>query len=201
MVQNDIKKFLIRNSIITYAAVAVAFLCIVLMYLTSLKSVDESRKYIYLVSTEGDLVPLIQADRRENIAIEIKHHLTMFINDFYTLNQFNWEANVEKALWLGEFEQHHQKRVNEGYYNRFIQFGYTQEGVLYPENIELRQTANGAIFNIIINLSETVDRRVNKFSIFAKGEIVVTNRNFPHNPHGLFISNYLEELIVRDDGK
>ena len=199
MIQNDIRKFLIRNSIVTYSMCAIAVVSMLLTFLASSKSVDESRKYLYMVRTDGEVVPLEWVNRRENISVEMKHHLTMFADNFYTLDQFTWENRVEKALWLGDIEQLHIRRTNEGYYNRFIQFGVEQKAVLYPENIELTQDDNGTVqFRIMINLTEQVNKQPISYVIFAKGMVRIAEREFPHNPHGLFIENYLEEKIVKE---
>lgn len=197
MIQNDIRKLLVRNSIVTYAMCGVAVVAMLLTYLTSIKSVDESRKYLYMVRTDGEVVPMQWVNRRENLAVEMKHHVFMFVENFYTLNQFTWEDHIEKALWLGNMEQLHIRRTNEGYYNRFIQFGVEQKAGLDPGHIELLLDGNGkAQFRIMIDLWEKVGTKEVSYVIFAKGTLRQTDRQFPHNPHGLYIENYIEEKVV-----
>ena len=200
MVQNDIRKFLVRNAFITYTALVIAVVCVIANFFTSSKAVDESRKYLYMVNTEGEIIPLAWANRRDNLAVEMKHHIQIFVENFYSLNQNNWESRVEKALWLGDFEQQHIRRSNDGFYNRFIQFGIAQEGYAEPENIELVSAAdNSVVFRIIINLTEYVDKKnVNRYSIFGTGRIKMTDRNFPKNPHGMYIENFVEEKIIKE---
>lgn len=82
MIQNDIRKLLVRNSIVTYAMCGVAVVAMLLTYLTSIKSVDESRKYLYMVRTDGEVVPMQWVNRRENLAVEMKHHVFMFVENF-----------------------------------------------------------------------------------------------------------------------
>lgn len=194
---NSIRKFLIRNALVTYFSLALAALCVVVTYLSFDRGVEESRKYLYMIKTDGEVVPLEWVNRRENISIEMKHHVVMFVENFYDLNQYKWERSIEKALWLGDFEQLHTKRMNDGYYNRFIQFGAEQFATIDPEAMELYMEGGETYFRVIINLTEKMGGIENHYIIFSKGKIAVTDRNFPHNPHGLFISDYLEEAVKK----
>lgn len=196
--ENDIRKILIRNSLITYAAVAIALGAMILNFLTTKSAVEESRKYLYMVRESGEIVPMEYINRRENLSIEIKHHLQMMVDNFYTLNQFNWEEkSVNKAFWLGDFENLHTARQNKGYYNRFIQYNVEQQADLRPHNIELELADNEYRFKIMIDLKVSqTGGASSKWVIFAKGKVSEKTRNFPHNPHGLWISEYLEEQIV-----
>lgn len=196
--ENDIRKILIRNSLITYAAVAIALGAMILNFLTTKSAVEESRKYLYMVRESGEIVPMEYINRRENLSIEVKHHLQMMVDNFYTLNQFNWEEkSVNKAFWLGDFENLHTARQNKGYYNRFIQYNVEQQADLRPHNIELELADNEYRFKIMIDLKVSqTGGASSKWVIFAKGKVSEKTRNFPHNPHGLWISEYLEEQIV-----
>ena len=196
--ENDIRKILIRNSLITYAAVAIALGAMILNFLTTKSAVEESRKYLYMVRESGEIVPMEYLNRRENLSIEVKHHLQMMVDNFYTLNQFNWEEkSVNKAFWLGDFENLHTARQNKGYYNRFIQYNVEQQADLRPHNIELELADNEYRFKIMIDLKVSqTGGASSKWVIFAKGKVSEKTRNFPHNPHGLWISEYLEEQIV-----
>ena len=200
IVQNEIRKFLIRNSIITYAMVIIAVASMIICYLTISKAIDESRKYVYLLRTDGEIVPLEWSERRENMAILIKQHLTMFVNNYYDLDQYNWEERTEKALWLGDLKAHYIKRKNDGYYNRFIQFGLEQHAVLHPENIELKQDESGKIhFYIIVSITEKITLQEAHNILFAHGTIRAVSPDFPKNPLGLYIEDYVEEKIVKDE--
>lgn len=196
---NDIKKFLLRNSIITYGMCGVAIVAMLLNFFSTQKAIDESRKYLYMIKTDGEVVPMEWIERRDNMTVEVKHHISMFVDNFYTLNQYNWEERVEKALWLGDFKNLHIRRLNEGFYNRFIQFGVEQRAMLFPESIELVQENGQIVFRIMINLSEKIDNVRYNYTIFAKGNVQMTTREFPLNPHGLFITNYIEEKVIKEE--
>lgn len=197
---NDIRKFLIRNSIITYSSVLITITVLVLHFLTTNKAIEESRKYLYMIQESGEIVPLEWVERRDNLQIEIKHHLSMFVSAFYSLNTSNWEDHINKALYLADVETIHQDRENKGYYNRFIQYNIEQSGTLPPTNIELEEIDKDSYeFRIIIALEESYNKQKIPYLIFAKGKIrpIPSGRNFPHNPHGLWIYDYVEESIEK----
>lgn len=197
--QDNITKFLIRNSLITYASTAITIVTLVLFFLRSNKAIDESRAYLYYVKSSGEIVPLEWINRRDNIEIEIKHHLQMVVDNFYSLNQFTWEDKVvNKAFWLGDFEKLHAYRESSGYYNKFIQYNVIQEAVLPPENIEVSSIdKENFSFNIIVNIT----MNAKKYVLFARGKIKVTDRNFPYNPHGLWVYDYIEDQLTEVEEK
>lgn len=197
MIQNEMRKFLIRNSIITYTMCAIAIVALLLNFLTNVKSIEESRKYLYMIRTDGEIVPLEWINRRENISVEIKHHIYLFVKNFYDLEQSLWKEGVEKALWLGDLKQLHIRRQNDGYYNRFIQFSIEQTTTIQPEDIEL-YGEDGMNFRVMINLAEKQGGQNLYYVIFAKGTIRTTVRS-GQNPHGLYIENYLEEKVIKKE--
>lgn len=196
--ENEIRKILIRNSLITYAAVAVALGAMIANVLVTRSAIDQSREYLYMVRQSGEIVPMEQVNRRENLAIEVKHHLQMLVDNFYNLNQFNWEdKSVNKAFWLGDMEKIHIARQNKGYYNRFIQYNIEQEANLWPRNIEITETDGKFHFKIMIDLKVSQPGGgFTKWIVFAKGAVSEKSRNFPHNPHGLWVSDFIEEQII-----
>ena len=198
-VENDIRKILIRNSLITFGAVAIALGAMVLNFMTTRSAIEESRKYLYMIRENGDVVPMEYVNRRENLSIEVKHHLQMMVENFYSLDQFNWEEKtINKSFWLGDLESLHVARQNKGYYNRFIQYNIEQQANLWPSNIELQEINGEYHFKIMIDLkvSQTTGTYT-KWMIFAKGKVSEKTSNFPHNPHGLWVSEYIEEQIIQ----
>ena len=134
-IENDIRKILIRNSLLTYGAVAIAVVALIMNYLTVRSAMEESRKYLYVVRESGEIVQMEYISRRENLSIEVKHHLQMMVDNFYNLNQFNGEEkSINKAFWLGDLEKLHLSRQNKGYYNRSIQYNIEQDAILWPKN-------------------------------------------------------------------
>jgi len=202
-IQTDIRKFLLRNSLVTYACVIITGLTLFFHFKTESKAIDQAREYLYMISNEGEIIPLRYSDRRDNLKIEVEHHLTMLVDNFYSLNQNTWDRKViDKAFWLGDLEKIHKDRSNKGYYNKFIQFNVRQTASLKPQNIEVTPTGKDKFqFKIIIELQEEYQGTTTDYLIFARGIAETTDRNFPHNPHGIWVKEYLEEKIQKMEGE
>lgn len=199
-VKNDIRKLIVKNCIVVYGLLGAICFCMFINYQTNKAAMAESREYLYAVMPSGELCPMKWHNRRDNIDIEIKHHLQMLVDNFYSLTQYNWEQKVEKALWLGDFENLHNERANKGYYNGFIQYDVVQNVILSPENIEIKHQEDGSIsFYVEIGLEITKGATTKRLVKFIKGQIKEVDRNYPLNPHGLYIYDYVEEKTFTKD--
>lgn len=72
----------------------------ILNYLERRETLGKQLEFSYYVATDGEVIPARYAQRRDNIEIEIRHHLAMFVDDWYALTQDTWEAKAEAAGWL-----------------------------------------------------------------------------------------------------
>lgn len=201
-IQDNIKKLLITNSIITYGCVILVVVMTILNFMNTQSIVKESRAFLYAINPKGEIIPMECYNRMDKKEIEIKHHLQMFVDYFYSFTQTNWKKQAEKALWLADEDlgQIHIDRKNNGYYNRFIQYSIFQKGELNIKDIELDlKSGEPYSFRIIINVIEEYKGVSKKYIVFAKGKIksVESDRNFPKNPHGLHIYDYIEEHITK----
>lgn len=204
-IEKDIKKALIRNSLITWGCVAIVALTLYYHFSTISKAVNDVKQNVYMINPQGEIIPTELMNRRENLEIEIKGHLSLFVENYYSLNQLNWENKViEKSLFLGDLENQHLDRKNKGYYNKFIQYNIDQKAILNNNEINLQRIANTEDyrFEIIVYVSEEgTNNLLRKTIVFASGKIKLIDRNFPKNVHGLWIYDYLEEKILKDERK
>lgn len=197
--EHDIQKYLIRSSIIVYSLAFITVIAIFLAFKTVSNVEQESRKLVYMVQTDGEVIPLKLVEQKESLIIEMKSHLTIFVDNYYNLRENNIDAKLNKALWAGDFKLDFQNRQNNGAYATIKQYGVEHEAELKPENITLEQTGQDVNFSIIIDLNEKHTTQVRKFKIFAQGMLKSVDRNFPYNPHGLYIYNYREDKKIQID--
>lgn len=199
--EKELHKFLIRNSLICWACVAVTLGSIITCFYVISQHTKESREYLYMIRENGDIVPMEWVNRRDNIEIEAKHHLQMLSDNLYSINQFNWkEKVVNKGFWLGDMEQFHKNRVSKGYYNIFIGSNVEQEAQVLPGNIELVKNGNGWDFYMTVDMVRKYSEKEKKsFSVFVKGRIQEKTRNFPNNPHGMWVTNFIEEKLIEHE--
>lgn len=204
-IEQDIKKSLIRNSLITWACVIIVIATLYFHFSTISQAVNDVKQNVYMINSKGEIIPTELMNRRDNLEVEIKGHLALFVENYYSLNQLNWENKVvEKTLYLGDLEKQHIDRKNKGYYNKFIQYNIQQEAIIKDEEIELQRipNTNDYIFKLIIYVTEKENQQaLRKYVILANGKVQMIDRNYPKNTHGIWIYDYVEEKILQDENR
>ena len=164
-----------------------------LMYDTHQKALNNA----FAVSTDGNVIPLQWVDQRENLLVESKAHLEFFHSNFYGIDASNYEKNVEKALWLGNrsVDELYQQKKAEGVYNRLLQYSLLQKVISIQSTVNLDQTP----YAFITTLQFQVNRGTvtDTYELVTTGKLIHVDRNFPHNPHGLLITNYFEKTLKK----
>lgn len=192
----SMRRTLVRNNLITILCLALVLVCFILNYLERREERLERMRYTYYVATDGEVIPAEYAQRRDNIEVEIRHHLSMFVENWYTLTQYDWEQKAETAGWLGgnSLRDAYLLRKSSGYFNRFIQNNITQTAHIYDLAIT-PQTDGSYDFEMAVDLCERTTGYEANWRVLASGKIHVVERSWPHNPHGLLIEPYLEQKI------
>lgn len=193
----SLRQTLMRNNTVAVLCLLLVLVCFLLNYLERREAQRERLEYAYYVGTNGEVIPARYALRRDNIEIEIRHHLTMFVGDWYNLTQYDWERKAEAAGWMGgnSIRDMYVARKKAGYFNRFIQNNITQTARIV--DLQIRQEAEGVYaFDMVVDIDELLDAYVRKWRLLATGRVSEVERSWPHNPHGLWIEPYLETKIM-----
>lgn len=200
MIPKKIRSFrdgLMRNNTIAILCLLSVLTCFVLNSLERREALRERFEYAYYIAANGEVIPAHYAARRDNIEIEIRHHLAMFVDAWYNLSQYDWEAKAEQAGWFGgnSIRDLFIARKKAGYYNRFIQNNITQTARI--ADLQLHSEADGTYsFELVVDIQERMDAYVRSWRLLAGGAVRVIERSWPHNPHGLWIEPYLETKIM-----
>ncbi len=88
----SMRRSLVRNNLVTTLCLVLVLVCFLLNYLERREERLERMRYAYYVAADGEVIPAQYAQRRDNIEVEIRHHLAMFVEDWYTLTQYDWGA-------------------------------------------------------------------------------------------------------------
>jgi len=151
----------------------------------------------FAINTDGSVIPLKWVTQKENLEVEAQAHLELFHNYFYNIDASNYLRNLEKALWLGNssVDNLYRQKKADGVYNRLLQYSLVQK-VLSIESqldlqVELYQFKTITIFEI--NRGTVVDR----YELVSTGNLIVVDRNYPTNTHGLLITNYFENTLKK----
>ncbi len=151
----------------------------------------------FAVNTDGQVIPLKWVTQKENLHIEASAHLDLFHTYFYDIDASNYEKNLEKALWLGNssVDNLYRQKKADGVYNRLLQYSLVQKVLSIKSQVDLQaepyKFKTTTVFEI--NRGTVVDT----YELVSTGSLIVVDRNYPHNTHGLLITNYFENTLKK----
>jgi hypothetical protein len=151
----------------------------------------------FAINTDGSVIPLKWVTQKENLEVEALAHLELFHNYFYNIDASNYLRNLEKALWLGNssVDNLYRQKKADGVYNRLLQYSLVQKVLSIESQLDLQvepyQFKTTTIFEI--NRGTVVD----KYELVSTGNLIVVDRNYPTNTHGLLITNYFENTLKK----
>jgi hypothetical protein len=149
----------------------------------------------FAINTDGAVIPLKLVSERENLEVEARSHLQLFHSHFYGIDETNYEKNLEKALWLGDSsvdEAYRQKRA-DGVYNRLLQYSLVEKIV----DINIRLDLQNQPYAFEVETIFEIDRGsvTDRYQMMTTGSLIHVDRNFPHNTHGLLITDFFEKSL------
>jgi hypothetical protein len=151
----------------------------------------------FAINTDGSIIPLKLIKQKENFKVEALAHLELFHNYFYNIDASNYEKNLEKALWLGNssVDNLYRQKKADGVYNRLLQYSLVQKVLSIDSQItEKNGTYSFTTTSIFeINRGSIIDT----YELVSTGNLIMVDRNFPNNPHGLLITNYFENTLKK----
>ena len=151
----------------------------------------------FAINTDGSVIPLKWVTQKENLEVEALAHLELFHNYFYNIDASNYLRNLEKAIWLGNssVDNLYRQKKADGVYNRLLQYSLVQKVLSIESQLALQvepyQFKTTTIFEI--NRGTVVDR----YELISTGNLIVVDRNYPTNTHGLLITNYFENTLKK----
>ncbi len=184
---NSLKQNRTNVRIVFIGACVVSVVAMVIVYLMHI----HNNKLVYGLSKDKSLLPLELIEKREVETIYKKGSVELFMSLFYTIDQYNYESQIEKSLWLVDSESG-QKLYNtykqQGYYNTMIQTSSNQ----YVENVEIvfEDKRFRAQATIIIRNPNQKDPK--KYALLVEGFLEEVTPNYPKNPYGYLIYNFKE---------
>ena len=149
----------------------------------------------FVVSDQGDVVPLKLMDQRENLEVEALAHLERFHQWFYGVDAGSYQRHMEKALWLGNasVDAVYRQKKADGFYNRLLQYSLVQEVERIDSRIDMDQEPYAFETRTVIRINR--GRVTDTYELVTSGRLISVARNFPHNPHGLLITDFFENAL------
>jgi len=193
----NIYKVLDQNRFIVWSLVIGTTVTCVVAILSMLKLHRETVDKVFMVNTNGDVIPLKLVSQKENLGVEVLSHLELFHTYFYNIDPSNYEKNLEKALWLGNssVDALYRQKKSDGVYNRLLQYSLVQKVLRIESEIEISQEPytfrTTTLFQI--NRGQVTDT----YELVTSGNLIHVDRNFPKNTHGLLITDYFENSLKK----
>ncbi len=185
------------NRFIVIAVLAFSFLSSGLAIWSVLSINKKALNNAFAINTDGSIIPLKWVAQKENLKVEALAHLELFHTYFYNIDASNYEKNLEKALWLGNssVDNLYRQKKADGVYNRLLQYSLVQKVLSIESQLDLQSNPykfqTKTVFEI--NRGTVVDR----YELISTGNLIVVDRNFPKNTHGLLITDYFEKSLKK----
>ena len=185
------------NRFIVIALLAFSFLSSGLAVWSVFSINNKALNNAFAINTDGSVIPLKWVAQKENLKVEALAHLELFHTYFYNIDASNYEKNLEKALWLGNssVDNLYRQKKADGVYNRLLQYSLVQKVLSIESQLDLQSNPykfqTRTIFEI--NRGTVVDR----YELISTGKLIVVDRNFPKNTHGLLITDYFEKSLKK----
>ncbi|WP_339714630.1 conjugal transfer protein TraK [uncultured Kriegella sp.] len=151
----------------------------------------------FAINTDGSIIPLKLVTQKENFKVEALAHLDLFHNYFYNIDASNYERNLEKALWLGNstIDNLYRQKKADGVYNRLLQYSLVQK--VLSINSKVIENKNSYSFTTTTIFEINRGSIVDTYELVSTGNLIMVDRNFPNNPHGLLITDYFENTLKK----
>ena len=189
------------NRFIVLAVIIFAMLSSTISLWMAFKTNKEALNSAFAINTDGSIIPLKLVTQKENFRVEALAHLDLFHNYFYNIDASNYERNLEKALWLGNnsIDNLYRQKKADGVYNRLLQYSLVEKVVSIDSEISEKKGSYSFTTTTIfeINRGTIIDR----YELVSTGNLIMVDRNFPNNPHGLLITDYFENTLKKINDK
>ena len=193
----NIYKVLKLNRFIVLAVVVCSLLSSGFAIWMAFKTKKEALNSAFAINTDGSIIPLKLVTQKENFKVEALAHLELFHTYFYNIDASNYERNLEKALWLANssVDNLYRQKKADGVYNRLLQYSLVQKVLSIDSQVE--QQNGNFVFQTVTIFEINRGSVIDTYELISTGNLIMVDRNFPNNPHGLLITNYFENTLKK----
>lgn len=166
----------------------------------SFAMVREITAKVYILAN-GKALEAFSAERKDNVAVEIRDHVKMFHYWFFTLDPDEKviASNIGKALYLadGSAKAAYDNLKEQGYYTNLISANISQSISIDSVLLDMAQEPFGFkcyATQVLVRSTSTVSRK-----LVTRGYLRNVSRS-DNNPHGFLIQRW-ETLLNQDVAK
>ncbi len=179
--------------IVVICSIAASTFSVWMAYNTHNKALNSA----FAINTDGSVIPLKWVAQKDNFQIEALAHLQLFHTYFYNIDAMNYKRNLEKALWLGNssVDNLYRQKKADGVYNRLLQYSLVQRVVSIESELDIEDKDYAFRTTTIFEINRGIV--VDTYELVSTGNLIVVDRNYPRNTHGLLITNYFENTLKK----
>lgn len=190
------KELQVNNAIVKIVVLACVIVCLGAFYLVY-KATNNANKILYAINDNGIIIPLNRIDDKKDEIKIVQSAIAYFVEQYYTLDQFNYQDKAEKVLWLAgdDFQTMYKDKQSKGYFNRFMQTGAIQKAKVINESIKISSydAPYNVSYNVLIEISN--GGNTNKYIVTNTATLLKVNLNYPYNPFGILYTNFVESNL------
>ncbi len=153
--------------------------------------------HIYVLAN-GKVLEAVAADRKENVPVEARDHVSMFHHYFFTLDPDEKviEGNTRKALYLADESARNQYNglKEKNFYNNLISGNISQQ--VDVDSVQLNMDAYPYYFKCFATQKLVRSTSTIRKLLITQGYLRNVSRS-DNNPHGFLIEKW-ETLANRD---
>ena len=184
-----------KNYTVVYIMGAITIIAIVSSAYFSYQTYLYSRNHIYAIDSKGQMLPLTLLDGKKDRMKQVMANADLFVNYAYDIDAFNYKEKKERFSWLLENQviRIFKDKENQGYYNQLLQYNIVQHAKVLPETMQWTEDNGTYTLRFIsqIQIINTGEKQV--YNIQVKLRMIDVSINYPYNPYGLLIVDYVEE--------
>lgn len=191
-----------RNNVAVYVMAVITLVSVVSAVYFSYQTYLHSRNHVYAIDSKGQMIPLTLIDEKKDRIRQVMANADLFVNYAYDIDAFNYKEKKEKLSWL--LDNHviriFKNKENAGYYNQLLQYNIIQHAKVLPETMKWSEENGKYTLRFIsqIQIINTGQKQV--YNIQIKLNMIDVSINYPYNPYGLLIVDYVEEnkVLIQD---
>jgi len=191
-----------RNNVAVYVMGVITLVSVVSAAYFSYQTYLHSRNHVYAIDSKGQMIPLTLIDEKKDRIRQVMANADLFVNYAYDIDAFNYKEKKEKLSWL--LDNHviriFKNKENAGYYNQLLQYNIIQHAKVLPETMKWSEENGKYTLRFIsqIQIINTGQKQV--YNIQIKLSMIDVSINYPYNPYGLLIVDYVEEnkVLIQD---
>lgn len=191
-----------RNNVAVYVMAVITLVSVVSSAYFSYQTYLHSRNHVYAIDSKGQMIPLTLIDEKKDRIRQVMANADLFVNYAYDIDAFNYKEKKEKLSWLldNNVIRIFKNKENAGYYNQLLQYNIIQHAKVLPETMQWSEENGKYTLRFIsqIQIINTGQRQV--YNIQIKLNMIDVSINYPYNPYGLLIVDYVEEnkVLIQD---